>query len=152
MTILVDTNVLLRSTEFAHPHQPIAALAIKALDDAGHSLAVAPQVIYEFWVVATRPVAQNGLGLGANRVTQQVEEIQNYYSLLHDDAFVFDHWLALMAKPGPLGKSAHDARLVAAMLRHGVTHLLTFNVADFARYSGIIVVAPDVAAVLPPGI
>jgi hypothetical protein len=37
----------------------------------------------------------------------------------------------------------HDARLVAAMHVHGVTHLLTLNVRDFARYPGITVVHPQ---------
>jgi predicted nucleic acid-binding protein len=35
------------------------------------------------------------------------------------------------------GKQAHDARIVAAMKVHGVTHLLTFNTDDFKRYTDI---------------
>jgi hypothetical protein len=37
---------------------------------------------------------------------------------------------------GVIGKQVHDARLVAVCHVHGVTHLLTFNVAHFARMSG----------------
>jgi hypothetical protein len=48
----------------------------------------------------------------------------------------------------PLGKNAHDARFVAAMMAHGLTHLLTFNPQDFRRYSGITVVTP--AEILTP--
>jgi hypothetical protein len=33
-----------------------------------------------------------------------------------------------------LGKTAHDGRLVAAMQRHSISNLLTFNKGDFARY------------------
>jgi predicted nucleic acid-binding protein len=47
-----------------------------------------------------------------------------------------------VTKRAVLGKNAHGARLVAAMLRHGVTHLVTFNAQDFTRF-------PEVAAVLP---
>lgn len=47
-----------------------------------------------------------------------------------------------------VGKTAHDARLVAAMHAHGLTHLLTFNEPDFRRYAGIIVLTP--AGVLAP--
>ena len=43
-----------------------------------------------------------------------------------------------------VGKSAHDARLVAAMEPHGLTHLLTFNLADFRRYSNIQLLDPAV--------
>jgi predicted nucleic acid-binding protein len=36
----------------------------------------------------------------------------------------------------------HDARIVAAMLSHRVTHLLTFNTADFKRYTEITTINP----------
>lgn len=38
----------------------------------------------------------------------------------------------------------HDARLAATMLAHGLSHILTFNTADFARYApaGLVVVDP----------
>jgi hypothetical protein len=35
------------------------------------------------------------------------------------------------------GKNAHDARLVAAMLVHGIESILTFNTQDFFRYGEI---------------
>jgi predicted nucleic acid-binding protein len=41
-----------------------------------------------------------------------------------------------------VGKQAHDARLVAVTLVHGITHLLTFNTDDFKRYDEITVVNP----------
>jgi hypothetical protein len=38
-------------------------------------------------------------------------------------------------------------RLAAAMLRHGLSYILTFNAADFVRSAGIHVVSPhDLAA------
>lgn len=36
------------------------------------------------------------------------------------------------------GKAVHDARIVAAMRSHSITNVLTFNIADFRRYSDII--------------
>lgn len=41
------------------------------------------------------------------------------------------------------GKQAHDARIAALMLAHGVKHLLTLNPSDFARYHGIKPVTPQ---------
>jgi predicted nucleic acid-binding protein len=38
---------------------------------------------------------------------------------------------------------AHDARLVAAMLRHGVTHLLTYSLTDFRRFATIQLIDPS---------
>jgi len=43
------------------------------------------------------------------------------------------------------GVQVHDARLVALMKVNVISHILTFNVGDFARYSseGIVAVAPE---------
>ena len=41
----------------------------------------------------------------------------------------------------------NDARLVAIMRTHGVRSLLTFDVDDFARYSGIDVMHPKTVVV-----
>jgi hypothetical protein len=44
------------------------------------------------------------------------------------------------------GTKVHDARLVAAMMVHAITHLLTLNAGGFARYPGVSAVHPyDVA-------
>ena len=40
-------------------------------------------------------------------------------------------------------KHSADARIVAAMKVHNVTHLLTFNTDDFKRYDEITVVNPQ---------
>ncbi|MCW5934891.1 MAG: hypothetical protein KIT45_11460 [Fimbriimonadia bacterium] len=41
------------------------------------------------------------------------------------------------------GKQAHDTNLVAFMLEHGLSRLLTLNTGDFTRYSEIICLSPD---------
>jgi hypothetical protein len=58
-----------------------------------------------------------------------------------------ERWLNLVEKHAVVGKNAHDARIVAAMLRHNVVHLLTFNSKDFQRYSEIVASIPDEAAI-----
>ncbi|MCC7420389.1 MAG: hypothetical protein IT428_08920 [Planctomycetaceae bacterium] len=40
------------------------------------------------------------------------------------------------------GKQAHDARLVAAMTRFSIPHLLTHNYRDFLRYLSITAHSP----------
>jgi predicted nucleic acid-binding protein len=42
-----------------------------------------------------------------------------------------------------MGKSAHDARLVASMRAHGLTAILTFDRTGFSRYPGIEVIHPE---------
>lgn len=43
---------------------------------------------------------------------------------------------------GVSGKKSHDARLVAAMRVHKLTHVLTFNVDDFQRFPGVVPIRP----------
>jgi predicted nucleic acid-binding protein len=150
MVIFVDTNPLLRYVEIGHPHHQQAAEALEQLRTAGHDLAIVPQVVFEFWVVATRPAAQNGLGLAAERTAEEIDRFVDLYSVFHDDHLVYEAWRDLVTRYKVLGKPAHDARLVAAMLRHGVTRLLTFNAPDFARYAEITAISPEAAATFPP--
>ena len=53
-----------------------------------------------------------------------------------------DRWERVVIEHRVLGRQAHDARLVALMLSHGVSHILTLNTADFARYPEITAVTP----------
>lgn len=147
MRLLVDTNVLLRIAQITSPHRESAKAALLALLKARVNLCVVPQVIYEFWVAATRPLAVNGLGLDHLDAEQSVLGIIEDFDLLKDERGVFGYWQELVTTHAILGKTAHDARLVAAMKRHGISTILTFNAPDFTRYSFIQVLTPaDVLA------
>lgn len=141
---LLDANILLRRIEPAHSHHAIALQAVRDLLTTGQELFVAPQSIYEFWTVATRPLSVNGLGLSINEAVQDVTRIETLFTLLPDETGVYPQWRRLVVTYSVQGKPAHDARLVAFMLTHGITHLLTFNGSDFGRYTseGITVVDP----------
>lgn len=52
-------------------------------------------------------------------------------------------WLHLVSTYRVIGRRVHDARIVAAMIVHGVTHLLTFNRDDFRQFPMIVVVTPN---------
>lgn len=143
MKFLVDTNVLGRYAQAGHPQNGTAIAAIENLGQSGHELRLVPQVGYEFWVVATRPVSQNGLGFSAAEAEAAIRSFLTLFPLLRDERGVFEPWLTLVSKTPCLGKTAHDARLVSAMRRHGLSHLLTFNTADFARYAEITAVNPE---------
>lgn len=142
MSFAVDTNVLLRSIDDGHVAQPIVQNGLFALRDRGEILSIFPQNLVEFWAVATRPMANNGLGWTVNRAQQELQDLKNLFALLSDTDAILSEWERLVVFHRVIGKQAHDARLVAAMLVHGVTHLLTFNDRDFKRYNEITVVDP----------
>jgi len=100
------------------------------------------QNISEFWNVATRPIANNGLGFSVATVLNEIAKIERYLSVLPDSPSVYGEWKRLVIQRYVLGSKVHDAKLVAAMNVHEVRRILTFNADDFVRY-GLEVVHPD---------
>ena len=137
MNVLLDTNVLLRLDHVGHPHRTQAQEAIERLADEQHTLRTVPQVLYEYWVVATRAPDANGLGFSVSDAQQMLADHKELFPPLRDERGILERWEDLVATHRVTGKTAHDARLAVAMLRHGLNHLLTFNVSDFVRFSQV---------------
>lgn len=142
MRILLDSNIVLRLVEPLHAHHQMSVSALDVLRKRGDELVIAPQVLYEFWSVATRPIENNGLGMSPADAHAELTTIRRLFRLLRDERAVYSIWEQLVSSLGVKGKQAHDARIAAAMQRHGITDLLTFNTADFVRYPGISAVSP----------
>jgi len=134
MSVLVDTNVLLRRIQPNHEHHAAALASVARLLAVGETVHFAAQNISEFWNVVTRPVASNGLGFPVSVAQGEVEEIERILTLLPDTPAAYAEWKRLVLKHGVLGVKVHDARLVALMNVHGVARILTCNADDFARY------------------
>ena len=143
MSVGVDTNVLLRSIDDGHVAQPIARDGLFALRDRGEILSIFPQNLIELWAVATRPLANNGLGWDIDRAEQELAALKNLFVVLADTDAILGEWERLVIRHRVMGKQAHDAHLVASMLVHRVTHLLTFNDSDFKRFTEITVMNPN---------
>jgi predicted nucleic acid-binding protein len=143
MSHLIDTNVLLRLAQPKNPDRREARRALRTLRRHPEFLGIIPQNLIEFWAVATRPASYNGLDLTVDETARQIGKLKALFTLLPDSSDILPEWEQLVVKHQVLGKQAHDARLVAAMNVHKVTHLLTFNAADFKRYEGITVVSPS---------
>ena len=143
MSFAVDTNVLLRNIADGDVAQPIAKNGLFVLRDRGDILSIFPQNLIEFWAVATRPVSNNGLGLSVAQAQVEIVSLKTLFALLPDTPEIFSEWEKIVLQYRVSGKQVHDARLVAAMRVHNVTHLLTFNTADFKRFSFITAVSPQ---------
>ena len=144
--MLIDTSTLLRTLQPSHPQRDIARVAIKALTARGRDLHIVPQNLVELWVVATRPVSQNGLGLSTAEAAAELMRLKSMFPLLPDTPAIYPVWESLVIQYRVSGKPAHDARLVAAMHVHGLTTILTFDRTGFSRYAGIEVLHPAAAA------
>jgi predicted nucleic acid-binding protein len=141
MSVLVDTNVLLRRTQPTHQLYTVAVESVARLLSMGEPVYFTLQNISEFWNVVTRPVASNGLGFTSALALAEVGKIERILTLLPDAPATYSEWKHLVVQHGVIGSKVHDARLVAAMNVHGVHRILTFNTSDFTRY-GIEVLHP----------
>lgn len=146
MQILLDANVLLRLVQTSSVQHAFAVASLGNLQNLKHETVIVPQSLYEFWVVATRPVSNNGLGLSVAECDQFIEKFLAAFPLLEDTTGMFANWRALALANACMGKVAHDARYVSAMALHGINPILTFNTADFKRFASIVVIDPVDAA------
>ena len=142
MKWLADTNILLRSVQAAHPMYGDVSRAVDILFDRGDDIHIIGQNLIEFWAVATRTIPENGLGFTITGAAAELTKLKATFTLLPDTADVLPLWEELVVRYQVRGKQSHDARLVAAMNAHNLTHLLTFDQSDFKRFSEITVVNP----------
>ncbi len=108
----------------------------------GDAVFFCSQNIAEFWNVATRPSDKNGLGFSHEEVLQEVSSIEGLLSLLTDIPAVYTAWKAIVRDHKVQGVKVYDARLVAFMNVYAIEGILTFNDADFKRYSNITAIHP----------
>ncbi len=140
---LVDTNILLRATRRSDAQYKLVDTALARLAGEGATLYYTHQNIAELWNAMTRPVARNGLGLSVSDAEREVLAIEAGMSLLPDSEAVYREWRRIVVQYGVLGVQVHDARLAAVMYVYHVSHILTLNLADFSRFTGLIAVHPN---------
>lgn len=140
---LVDTNILLRISRRTDPQHKLVDSALARLAGQGTTLYFTPQNIAELWNAMTRPVVRNGLGLSVMDADLVVQTIESGMSFLPDNEAVYREWRKIVVQFGVSGVQVHDARLAASMYVHRVDHILTLNVADFSRYTGLTALHPN---------
>lgn len=143
MIYLVDTNVLLRFADRSNPVHRQIRTGVRRRRAAGHFLQVTSQNCVEFWNALTRPVANNGWGLAPSDANRKLRLIERLFPLVADSPATYAEWRRLVVAFNVSGVQVHDARLVAAMKVHSITHILTFNKADFSRYATEGIVTED---------
>lgn len=138
---LVDTNILLRMTRRPDPQYAIVAAAVAHLAREAN-LYYTHQNIAELWNAMTRPAERNGFGLSIAEAEREVVAIEAGMILLPETTLVYEEWRRLVVECRVVGVQVHDARLAATMLVNNVRHVLTLNVADFARFEGLTALHP----------
>ena len=148
MRYLADTNVLLRYCDQDDGEHAVCVSAIRSLVAQGENVCLCAQVLIEHWAVATRPASVNGLGLDPDEADRQLAAATLALPCLPEPPDMAERWRKVARDNAVRGKQAHDARIVALMQSHGISHILTLNTSDFARYQGVTPVSP--AEVIAP--
>ncbi len=143
MRVLTDTNILLRSAQPSHQLCSEATHAVSRLLRQKESVFFCSQNITEFWNVATRPAGANGLGMSVDEVLREINSIETLITLLPDIPGIYAEWKRIVARHDVQGVKVYDARLVAIMTVYSVDSVLTFNAADFKRYSNVTALHPS---------
>jgi predicted nucleic acid-binding protein len=143
---LLDTNILLRLLQPRDADYALVRAAVEHLRSRGATLCFTLQGLAEFWGVCTRPTEKNGYGLSVPETDRRARVLESAFTLLSDNERVYPEWRRLALEHGVTGVQVHDARLVASMLAHGISHLLTLNDRDFVRFTRITAVHPAQAA------
>ncbi|MEO8496764.1 MAG: type II toxin-antitoxin system VapC family toxin [Planctomycetota bacterium] len=151
MKVLLDTSVIVRFCQTGDQKHQLAVDAVARLSELGHQACIVPQVIYELWSVATRPTKANGLGWSTVDAKQEVDRLEKLFVFLKDERTIYSFWIELVSSFSVGGRDSHDARLVAAMDRHAITHLMTLDQNDFKRFSHKTVWFPDDVLAIQPG-
>jgi predicted nucleic acid-binding protein len=146
MSYLLDTGILLRLVDQTDALHPVVEQVVGHLGNKRIPLHITSQNIAEFWNVATRPKANNGLELSPTETAQAfsnaIEPICAVLPELLDLTAVFTR---LLTTHNVVGKQVHDARLVAMMLSWQVDGIVTLNERNFRRFE------PEGISVLTPG-
>lgn len=150
MLILADSGILLRLFDPVDSLHATVDAAVRAFRARGDKLVYSLQNAAEFWNVCTRPAtARGGLGLDLVETQYRLGMIEMGFTLIAEPPGLYRIWRQLVVAHSVQGKQVHDARLVALMKTHGITHVLTLNGGDFTRYPGIVAIDPASIAVPP---
>jgi predicted nucleic acid-binding protein len=135
----VDTNVLVYANQRRAKDHERAVGWLDRLARESAVLWISRQILREYVAVVTR-VQGDAPALPMSLAVQRVETFAARFEVAEDGPAIYDRWLELLQQVPIAGKQVHDANIVAAMLAHGITRLLTFNAADFRRFEPMITV------------
>ncbi|MEH2412619.1 type II toxin-antitoxin system VapC family toxin [Nostoc sp.] len=140
-SVFLDTNILVYANVSESPFHQAALQAIENLYDAGIELWISRQVLREFLMTLSRPQAlMNPRPVAL--IIERTRFFQAQFRVADETAQVTERLLSLMEQITIGGKQVHDANIVATMLVYGIPQLLTHNIGDFVRFSGLITVLP----------
>lgn len=135
----VDTNVLVYASLATAPFHQTAFQALQNLTILGSTLWISRQVLREYLATLSRPQSFTS-PLPTAVLISDLLYFQSRFQIAEDGPAVTSALLQLINQTPVGGRQVHDANIVATMQTHSIQNLLTYNVADFRRFSSMITI------------
>ena len=135
--VFVDTNNLVHANDEDSAFHADARARLTELDSSGCDLRINRQVLREYAVVVGRKMHEKN-AFDAKALTADLSRFETEFLVADEDQEVTAQLKKLINSHAVKGKPVHDANIVATMLTHGITRLLTQNEGDFTRYRPLI--------------
>ena len=139
--VFLDTNILVHANVAESPRHRVALQTVEQLSEAGVEMWISRQVLREFLAVLTRPqvfLKPRPIAM----IVATVRQLETLFRIAEENATVTARLLDLLERTPVGGRQVHDVNIVATMLSHGVTRLVTENTTDFKRFADLITVLP----------
>lgn len=146
--VFVDTNLLIHANNEESPFQQETRQRLLDLAADGCPLWISRQVLREYAAVLSRLMNEKNAFNGPV-IVADLQRFEREFLVADDNTAVSAQLQELIVSHAVKGKQTHDANVVATMLVHGITRLLTHNEKDFRRYLPLIEILPLVPAVNP---
>ena len=140
--VFVDTNILIYTTMLNSPFHARASLALNEFEKESVQLWVSRQVLREYLAALTRGDPQT-LPVPLADLISDVRVFESHFRVAEDGHGVTEHLLTIVGTIPVGGKQVHDANIVATMLACDIPQILTYNLDDFRRFSGMIEILGD---------
>lgn len=140
--IAVDTNLLVYAHREDNPFHPAAYTALVGLAEGRASWSIPWPCLHEFFAIVTHPRIYDPPTTTAAALAQIDAWMESpTLALLAETPAHWSHLRGLLAAGEVTGPAAHDARIAALCLQHGVRELWTAD-RDFGRFPSLKAVNP----------
>ena len=136
--MFIDTNVLVYARFREAPHHAAARFHLDTAINGPQRASISWQVIREYLAVVTR-IQVWLTPLSMTDALRDARFFSSFFRVLESGPEAMSKLELLAGNISFAGRQVHDANIVATMIAHAETRLLTFNLRDFHRYGEHIV-------------
>ncbi len=139
--LFIDTNIIIYAADGTSLYNQLAKQALLAARQQASELVISSQILREYLSTTTKSYLITGVPSLSN-ILFNYNAFQNDFTVVFDSLRVVMNLSSLLQTIPMGGKQIYDANIVATIQAYSITHLLTHNVKDFARFAGLITVVP----------